>query len=114
MLYIQPGTMNFFTIGVFNSSEEEFFNKLIENKIDTFCDIRQRRVVRGRKYAFVNSTRLQRRLAGFNIRYIYLKELALTTKIRELQKMADDEKRESNVGRQQLEPLFISEYQKPA
>ncbi len=45
--------MEFFTIGVYNSSENEFFNKLTENHIDTFCDIRQRRGVRGSQYSFV-------------------------------------------------------------
>ena len=51
--------MEFYTIGVYNSDKEQFFNKLIENGIDTFCDIRQRRGVRGREYSFVNSNRLQ-------------------------------------------------------
>ena len=47
--------MKIYTIGVYGSSEEEFFGKLTESKIDLFCDIRQRRGVRGRQYAFVNS-----------------------------------------------------------
>ena len=47
--------MKIFTIGVYNSSETHFFDKLKNNHIDVFCDIRQRRGVRGRKYAFVNS-----------------------------------------------------------
>jgi len=46
--------MEFYTIGVYNSTEKEFFDKLTKNNIDTFCDIRQRRGVRGSKYAFVN------------------------------------------------------------
>ena len=54
--------MEFFTIGVYNSTEKEFFEKLTQNNIDTFCDIRQRRGVRGSKYSFVNSNRLQQRL----------------------------------------------------
>ncbi len=44
--------MNIFTIGVYGSTEQQFFDKLIENRIDTFCDIRQRRGVRGKEYAF--------------------------------------------------------------
>ena len=52
--------MKFFTIGVLNSSEEEFFKKLTEHRIDTFCDIRRRRSVRGAEYKFVNSVRLQK------------------------------------------------------
>ncbi|MBK6496895.1 MAG: hypothetical protein IPG00_01480 [Saprospiraceae bacterium] len=51
--------MEFFTIGVYNSTEQVYFDKLTENRIDTFCDIRQRRGVRGANYAFVNRNRLQ-------------------------------------------------------
>jgi hypothetical protein len=45
--------MKFYTIGVYGSTEKDFFEKLIENRIDTFCDIRQRRGVRGRLNIFV-------------------------------------------------------------
>lgn len=40
-----------FTIGVYNSTEESYFGKLMDAKIDLFCDIRQRRGVRE---AFIN------------------------------------------------------------
>ena len=36
-----------YTIGVYNSTESSYFRKLQENNIDLFCDIRQRRGVRG-------------------------------------------------------------------
>ena len=103
--------LSFFTIGVFNSKEEEFFDKLIMNNIDTFCDIRQRRGVRGKKYAFVNSSYLQKKLADCGIRYIHVKALAPTGPIRQLQKKADEEAGESNVGRKHLDPRFIFAYQ---
>lgn len=64
--------MKIYTIGVYGSTEQEFFNKLIENRIDTFCDIRQRRGVRGSEYAFVNSNRLQNKLAELDIKYVCL------------------------------------------
>ena len=51
-----------FTIGVFGFSNDDFFEKLIDNQIDTFCDIRRRRGVRGAKYSFVNSNRLQNKM----------------------------------------------------
>jgi len=54
--------MEFYTIGVYNSTEQEYFKKLTDNNIDTFCDIRQRRGVRGSQYSFVNSNRLQAKL----------------------------------------------------
>ena len=102
--------MEFFTIGVYNSTEKEFFDKLLENNIDTFCDIRQRRGVRGAKYAFVNSNRLQQRLIELEIRYGYVPELAPTTEIRELQKTIDKEKDEAKRKRQELGRIFVIEY----
>lgn len=102
--------MEFFTIGVYNSTEKEFFDKLIENNIDTFCDIRQRRGVRGAKYSFVNSNRLQQKLNDLEIKYGYLPDLAPTTEIRELQKEIDEKKGELKRERQELGKVFIIEY----
>ncbi|WP_278752735.1 hypothetical protein, partial [Alistipes putredinis] len=61
--------MEFYTIGVYGSTEQSFFTKLKENGIDTFCDIRQRRGVRGKKYAYVNSTYLQNKLKEYGIKF---------------------------------------------
>lgn len=81
--------MEFFSIGVYNSSESDFFQKLVVNKIDTFCDIRQRRGVRGARYSFVNSNKLQELLSQLEINYAHLLGLAPTTEIRDLQKQDD-------------------------
>lgn len=102
--------MEFFTIGVYNSTEKEFFDKLTQNNIDTFCDIRQRRGVRGAKYAFVNSNRLKQRLNELEIKYDYVPDLAPTTEIRELQKEIDQEKGELKRERQELGKVFVIEY----
>ena len=102
--------MEFFTIGVYNSTEKEFFEKLTQNNIDTFCDIRQRRGVRGAKYSFVNSNRLQERLNDLEIKYGYIPDLSPTTEIRELQKEIDEEKGELKRGRQKLGKIFVIEY----
>lgn len=102
--------MEFFTIGVYNSTEQDFFNKLVENRIDTFCDIRQRRAVRGSKYAFVNSNRLQNKLAELDIKYGHVLQLAPPKEIRELQKVADLQKGEQKRERQELGGVFKSEY----
>lgn len=102
--------MEFFTIGVYNSSEKDFFDKLIQNNIDTFCDIRQRRGVRGAKYAFVNSNKLQQKLSDLEIKYGYIPDLAPTTEIRELQKEIDEEKGELKRERQELGKVFVIEY----
>ena len=58
-------------------------------RLDTFCDIRQRRGVRGATYAFANSQRLQVRLAELGIRYLHRKDLAPTKAMREVQAEAD-------------------------
>ena len=81
--------MIFYTIGVYNLTEELFFEKLTSNNIDVFCDIRQRRGVRGAKYKFVNSIWLQKKLNDLNIKYLYIKELAPTVDIRNIQKTID-------------------------
>lgn len=104
--------MKIFTIGVYGSSEQQFFRKLEENSIDTFCDIRQRRGVRGSEYAFVNSNYLQAKLADMNIRYGHIKELAPTSGIREKQKQVDLMNGEHKRDRTQLGSTFISEYKK--
>jgi uncharacterized protein (DUF488 family) len=102
--------MEFYTIGVYNSTEKVFFDKLTKNNIDTFCDIRQRRGVRGAKYSFVNSNRLQQKLNELEIKYGYIPELAPTSDIRSLQKEIDLEKGEKKRERHELSKVFIIEY----
>jgi uncharacterized protein (DUF488 family) len=102
--------MEFFTIGVYNSTEQAFFKKLTDNNIDTFCDIRQRRGVRGAKYAFVNSNRLQAKLNELDIKYGHVIDLAPTTEIRELQKEADTQQGELKRDRNELGKIFKIAY----
>ena len=102
--------MKFFTIGVYNSTEQEYFKKLTDNNIDTFCDIRQRRGVRGSQYAFVNSNRLQARLNELDIKYGHIIDLAPTTDIRELQKEVDNQQGELKRDRNKLGQVFTIAY----
>ena len=104
--------MNFYTIGVYGSTQEQYFTKLIDKKIDLFCDIRQRRGVRGKKYSFVNSKRLQQSLADLNISYMHIKDLAPTKDIRDKQKQADLETNTLKRERDTLGKKFIVEYKK--
>lgn len=99
-----------FTIGVYNSTEESFFGKLLENKIDLFCDIRQRRGVRGSRYKYVNNSYLQHKLLKLGIDYLYIKELAPTQEIRQKQKDADKENNETKKMRTSLGHVFADEY----
>lgn len=102
--------MEFFTIGVYNSTEQDYFKKLTDNNIDTFCDIRQRRGVRGSQYAFVNSNRLQQKLNDLDVKYVHIIDLAPTSEIRDLQKDADDQKGELKRDRNKLGQVFTLVY----
>jgi uncharacterized protein (DUF488 family) len=98
------------TIGVYGFSEEGFFRALQEAGVDTFCDLRQRRGLRGAKYAFANSKRLQARLAELGIRYLHRKDLAPTKAIRQRQKEADKKRKTAKRERDALSPAFVNAY----
>ena len=102
--------MRIYTIGVYGSTEQGFFNKLVENRIDTFCDIRRRRGVRGSEYAFVNSNRLQTKLAELDIKYRHVLDLAPTTEIREMQYEVDLKQGNKKRDRNQLGDVFFIAY----
>jgi uncharacterized protein (DUF488 family) len=104
-------TRTIITIGVYGFDETSFFQALIDAKIDIFCDIRRRRGMRGSQYAFANSAYLQQRLSDLGIHYIYLKELAPSPAIRDLQKQADKKQRMAKRSRTGLSEIFIQRYQ---
>ena len=99
------------TIGVFGFTETGFFQALQDAGVDTFCDVRQRRGVRGAEYAFVNSQRLQARLAELGIRYLHRKDLAPTTAVRQRQHAADKATNTAKRQRATLSPAFITAYE---
>lgn len=99
-----------YTIGVYNSTEDNYFAKLVQNKIDLFCDIRQRRGVRGSQYKYVNSNYLQAKLRELGIDYKYIKDLAPTNEIRQKQKDADKINGETKKLRTTLGSVFKAEY----
>lgn len=103
-------TMRVFTIGVYGWTEAGFFRAIAEKNIDTFCDIRWRRGVRGAEYAFVNSARLQRRLARMKVRYLHFQELAPNPEIKHLQEAADKAAGIPRRQRSQLDQSFIRGY----
>lgn len=100
-----------YTIGVYGLTADEFFNKLLENHIDTFIDIRRRRAVRGSKFSFVNSNRLQNKLKEIGIKYLHVLDLAPTNEIRNLQKEADKKGGILKKERKELGEVFKSEYE---
>ncbi len=98
------------TIGVYGFNENSFFRALCKAEVDTFCDIRSRRGVRGATYAFANSKRLQARLTELGIRYIYRKDLAPTQTVREKQAAADKATKTTKRKRTELGEAFIEAY----
>ena len=98
------------TIGVYGFDESSFFEALRKAAVDTFCDIRSRRGVRGSTYAFANSKRLQARLTELGIRYIYRKDLGPTKAVREKQAAADKATKTAKRKRTELGAAFIEAY----
>jgi len=98
------------TLGVYGATEAAFFTALHDTGVDTFCDIRARRGVRGSEYAFVNSQRLQAKLAELGIRYLHFKELAPSETLRKRQYAADKLDRVAKRKRTELSELFVSGY----
>ena len=102
--------MKIITIGVYGFDEESFFQALLTAGVDIFCDIRQRRGVRGATYAFANSQRLQRRLAELDIRYLYRQDLAPTKTVRARQAEEDEAQKVAKRQRTALGEAFILAY----
>ena len=98
------------TIGVYGFTEEEFFGSLKKAKVDTFCDIRRRRGLRGSKYAFANSNHLQERLQMMGIRYLYFQHHSPSQDLIRLQDEADKKKGIPRRDRIELSEEFIKRY----
>lgn len=99
-----------FTIGAFGSDEASFFRALERAGVDLFCDVRLRRGVRGREYAFVNSAQLQKGLAARGIRYVHLRDLAPTEGMRQIQFAADKAAKIPTRQRTELSPAYAAAY----
>jgi uncharacterized protein (DUF488 family) len=77
------------TVGVYEWDLSRFLAALQGADVRTLLDVRQRRAVRGREYAWANSLRLQAALAGAGITYEHHLELAPTTELRQRQYAED-------------------------
>jgi len=77
------------TIGVYEFDLNSFLATLKRADVRLLLDVRQRRGVRGREYAWANSKRLQAALAEADVAYRHLPELAPTTELRQLQYRED-------------------------
>jgi uncharacterized protein (DUF488 family) len=77
------------TIGVYGFDVSSFLATLRDADVGLLLDVRQRRGVRGREYAWANSLRLQAALAEVGVAYEHHRELAPTTELRQLQYRED-------------------------
>ena len=98
------------TIGVYGWEEERFFRALQDATVDTYCDVRQRRGVRGREYAFANSARLQSRLSELGIHYVHRRDLAPSPELRSVQSVVDAASRVAKRQRAVLSTEFTLAY----
>lgn len=100
------------TIGAIGYSAATFFDALRAAGVDTLVDVRRRRAVRGREYAFANSQRLQAGLADAGIRYLHRIDLAPPVDARRRQAEADKAAGVATRRREELSPLFIEAYER--
>jgi uncharacterized protein (DUF488 family) len=98
------------TIGVYELDAPSFIEKLDSVGVTKLLDIRQRRGVRGSRYAWANAQRLQRLLAEAQIAYEHHPELAPDTELRHLQYREDDRQGVGKRSRERLAPEYIRQY----
>ncbi len=98
------------TIGVYGFTAETFLDALQAANVRQVLDVRQRRGVRGREYAWANSARLQAALAQAGIDYRHHKELAPTTELRHLQYSEDARLGVGKRSRVELAPEYRERY----
>jgi uncharacterized protein (DUF488 family) len=98
------------TIGVYGWTLERFLDALHNADVALLVDVRQRRGVRGREYAWANAQRLQAALAGAGIAYSHRKELAPTTELRHAQYREDDRLGVGKRERTELAPEYRERY----
>ena len=98
------------TIGVYGWTLEEFLAALDDADVSLLVDVRQRRGVRGREYAWANAQRVQAALAAAGIEYSHHRELAPTTELRQLQYTEDDRLGVGKRSRSELAPAYRERY----
>ena len=98
------------TIGVYGFSGPGFLDALSAAEVRLLVDVRQRRGVRGREYAWANSRRLQAALADAGIAYEHWPSLAPTTELRQLQYAEDARQGVGKRSRVSLAPAYVERY----
>jgi uncharacterized protein (DUF488 family) len=98
------------TIGVYGWDLESFVHALGAADARLLLDVRQRRGVRGREYAWANAVRLQDALAVAGVAYRHHRELAPTTELRHLQYAEDARRGVGKRSRIELAPEYRARY----
>ena len=98
------------TIGVYGFDGATFLQRLRDADVRLLLDVRQRRGVRGREYAWANSRRLQAALADARIGYEHCPWLAPTTELRQLQYAEDDRLGVGKRSRRELAAEYARRY----
>lgn len=106
----QPARPAIVTIGAYGWDAATFAAALLRAGVDTFCDVRARRGMRGSAYAWANSQRLQAQLAGIGIRYLHRPDLAPSAETRAAQHAADATSHIAKRQRTTLSPAFVAAY----
>ncbi len=99
-----------FTIGVYESDRETFYEALESVRIDAFLDVRRRRAARGTRYAFANQRRLTSELARRGILYRHVLGLAPDNDTRVIQYEVDARERRPQSQRTALAPAYVERY----
>jgi uncharacterized protein (DUF488 family) len=98
------------TIGVYEWDLEHFLAALGKRSVAQLLDVRQRRGVRGREYAWANAQRLEAALTQAGIDYRHHPELAPTTELRHLQYAEDDRQGVGKRARTELAAAYVERY----
>jgi uncharacterized protein (DUF488 family) len=97
---------------VYGWTLESFLAALQAANVRVVLDVRQRRGVRGREYAWANSARLQAALASAGVEYRHHKDLAPTTELRHVQYEEDARQSVGKRSRLELAPKYRQRYQR--
>jgi uncharacterized protein (DUF488 family) len=95
---------------VYDWTPERFLEALRDHDVRMLLDVRQRRGVRGSRYAWANSKRLQAALADAGIAYEHLPELAPTTELRQLQYAEDARQGVGKRSRRRLAGEYVARF----
>lgn len=100
------------TVGVYDADLESFLHALREADVRLLLDIRQRRGVRGREYAWANAQRLQAALHDAGVAYAHRPELAPTSELRQLQYAEDARHGVGKRSREKLAPAYVERFRR--